>query len=121
MNDLFRQIAALPQVNGVLTVKPLDGSGTGSLCLTRTDSISEPVVAIVHWYGGEAVGYARLLSGAPAMLDLLAGLLLQWGEAVEDDSEINGGDAVEWLSQFTMDAREVLLAMVRPLTPEAAS
>jgi len=51
---------------------------------------------------GEAEGYARMLSGAPAMLDLLAALLVRWGDAVADDGEINSGDVVAWLSRFTV-------------------
>ena len=60
---------------------------------------------------GEAEGYARMLSIAPAMLDLLTGVLARWGEAVEEDSEINGGDVVEWLAEFTIEVREALLAI----------
>lgn len=43
-----------------------------------------------------------MLSGAPAMLDLLAALLVRWGDAVADDGEINSGDVVAWLSRFTV-------------------
>ena len=66
---------------------------------------------------GEAGGYARLLSGAPAMLGLLAGMLAKWGEAVASDEAIDGGDAVDWLAAFTVDVRAALQAMVGPLGP----
>ena len=68
--------------------------------------------------GEEAEGYARLLSGAPAMLDLLATALLRWDGQVQADTEIDGGDAVEWLAPFTSEVRLVLQAMVGPLAPE---
>ncbi len=67
--------------------------------------------------GDQAEGYARLLSGAPAMLDLLATALLRWEGQAQADTEINGGEAVEWLAVFTAEVRLVLEAMVGPLAP----
>jgi len=63
---------------------------------------------------------ARLLSGALAMLDLLAALLVRWGDAVADDDEINSGDVVAWLSQYTAEVRDALQTIVGPLPPEPA-
>ena len=42
------------------------------------------------------------------MLDLLATVLVRWGDAIEQDREIDGGDAVEWLARLTVEAREAL-------------
>jgi len=70
--------------------------------------------------GDETEGYARLLSGAPAMLDLLAVLLLRWGKAVEADEAIDGAEAVAWLAEFTVAARALLQAIVCPRAPGAA-
>ncbi len=67
--------------------------------------------------GDETEGYARLLAGAPAMLDLLAVLLLRWGEAVE---AIDGAEAVAWLSPFTVEVRAALQAIVGLRSPETA-
>ncbi len=64
--------------------------------------------------------HARLLSGAPAMLDLLAVLLLRWGEAVEADEAIDGAEAVAWLSPFTVEVRAALQAIVGLRSPETA-
>ncbi len=57
---------------------------------------------------GEAEAYARMLSGVPDMLDLLATALVRWGDAIEQDREIDGGDAVEWLARLTVEVREAL-------------
>ena len=54
------------------------------------------------------------------MLDLLAVLLLRWGEAVQADEAIDGAEAVAWLSPFTADVRAALQAIVSPRTPGAA-
>ena len=51
------------------------------------------------------------------MLDLLATFLLRWEGQVEADTEIDGGEAVEWLAGFTSEVRGVLEAMVGPLAP----
>ncbi len=116
MTDLLRAIAGLPQSHGGLSVSRFGDPGRGGFWLARTDGGPEVAVAMVA--GDEAEGYARLLSGAPAILDLLATALLRWGRQVEADTEIDGGDAVEWLSGFTTEARGVLETMVGPLAPE---
>ena len=67
--------------------------------------------------GRAAEGYARLLSGAPVMLDLLAAALVRWGEAVEADTEIDGGEAVDWLSQFAVEVRDALWMIVASPPP----
>jgi len=54
------------------------------------------------------------------MFDLLAVLILSWGEAVERDEPIDGGDAVEWLAEFTIEVRKTLAAMVGRQTPGQA-
>jgi len=117
MTSLLHDIAGLPQVRGSLSVKLLAQESSSGFCLVRTDTGAKIPVAVVQ--GGEAEGYARMLSGAPVMLDLLTTLLVRWGDAVADD-EINGGDAVAWLSQYTAEVREALQAIVGPLPPEPA-
>ncbi len=117
LTNLLHDIAGLPQVRGSLSIEPMAGTPDG-LYLVRTDTGAKIPVAVVQ--GGEAEGYARMLSGAPAMLDLLAALLVRWGDAVADDDEINGGDAVAWLSQYAAEVREALQAIVGPLPPEPA-
>ncbi len=118
MRNLLQAIARLPQVRGSLSVKPIAGT-SNELCLVRTDTGIRLPVAVVS--DDEASGYAQLLSNAPVMLDLLAAVLVRWGKAVEDDTEIDGGDAVEWLSQFTTEVRDALRAIVGqepPGTPQ---
>jgi len=55
------------------------------------------------------------------MLDLLAVLLLRWGEAVEADEAIDGSEAVAWLSEFTVAVREALRTIVGPQAPGTTS
>jgi len=54
------------------------------------------------------------------MLDLLAVLLLRWGEAVEADEAIDGAEAVAWLAEFTVAVRAALQAIVGPRPPGTA-
>ena len=115
MTDLLRAVAGLPQSHGGLSVSVFGDQGRGGFWLARSDGGPEVAVAMVA--GIQAEGYARLLSGAPAMLDLLATVLLCWEGQVEADTEINGSEAVNWLTGFTGEVREVLLAMVGPLAP----
>ncbi len=113
MNALLREIRTLPRIEGRLAVRMLADKTLDGFCLFRTDASPTVTVAVVYDGSdrahGEAEGYARMLSIAPAMLDLLTGALARWGEAVEKDSEIDGGDAVEWLAKFTVEVREALL------------
>ncbi len=109
MRKLLQAIARLPQFRGNLSVKPIAGT-SNELCLVRTDTGIRMPVAVVS--GGKAPGYAQVLSNAPVMLDLLAAVLVRWGKAVEDDTEIDGGDAVEWLSQFTAEVRDAFQGIV---------
>ncbi len=124
MSDLLRELGALPQICGRLPVRVLADGIPAGLCTVRT--AASPMVAVMALHDGsdrgrcEAEGYARLLSGAPAMLDLLAVLMLNWGGAVERDEPIDDSDAVEWLAELTREARKTLRAMVGPLTPEQA-
>ena len=115
MNALLREIRTLPHIEGRLAIRVLADETADGFCLFRTDASPMVDVAVVYDGSdrahGEAEGYARMLSIAPAMLDLLTGVLVRWGKAVEEDSEINGGDAVEWLAEFTIEVREALLAI----------
>ena len=115
MTDLLHALAALPQSHGGLSVSVFGDQGRGGFWLVRSDGGPEVAVAMVA--GAQAEGYARLLSGAPAMLDLLATALLRWEGQVQADTEIDGGEAVEWLAGFTSEVRLVLQAMVGPLAP----
>lgn len=115
MTDLLHALAALPQSHGGLSVSVFGDQGRGGFWLVRSDGGPEVAVAMVA--GAQAEGYARLLSGAPAMLDLLATALLRWEGQVQADTEIDGGEAVEWLAGFTSEVRVVLQAMVGPLAP----
>ena len=115
MTDLLHALAALPQSHGGLSVSVFGDQERGGFWLARPDGGPEVAVAVVA--GEEAEGYARLLSGAPAMLDLLATALLRWDGEVQADTEIDSGDAVEWLAGFTSEVRLVLQGMVGPLAP----
>ncbi len=75
MTDLLREIAKLPQVQGALSVELLAGEPSRCFYLLRASVRPEADIAVLQ--GDETEGYARLLSGAPAMLDLLAVLLLR--------------------------------------------
>ncbi len=118
MNGLLREIAKLPQVQGALSVELLAGEPSRRFYLLRASVRPEADLAVLQ--GDETEGYARLLAGAPAMLDLLAVLLLRWGEAVEADEAIDGAEAVAWLSPFTVAVRAALQAIVGPRPPETA-
>ena len=115
MTDLLHALAALPQSHGGLSVSVFGDQGRGGFWLVRSDGGPEVAVAMVA--GAQAEGYARLLSGAPAMLDLLATALLRWEGQVQAYAEIDRGEAIEWLAEFASEVRLVLGAMVGPLAP----
>ncbi len=121
MNALLREIHTLPHIEGSLTVRVLADEISDGFCLFRTDASPMVDVAVVYDGSdrarGEAEGYARMLSVAPAMLGLLTGVLVKWGKAVEEDTPIDGGDAVEWLTGFTVEVRETLLAITASMQP----
>ncbi len=123
MSRLLEEVNTLRCVEGRLTVKELADEMADGFCLCRNDIGGSVDVAIVYDGSdrarGEAEGYARILSGAPPMLDLLAGVLEKWGTAVLGDEPINGGDAVAWLSEFTIAVRDALQAMVDPFSHPA--
>ena len=100
MTDLLREIASLPQVGGSLSVELLAGEPSRRFYLLRT--ATRPGADLAALQADETEGYARLLSGAPAMLDLLAVLLLRWDQAVAADEAIDGGEAAAWLSEFVV-------------------
>ena len=118
MTDLLREIASLPQVGSSLSVEVLAGEPSRRFYLLRTTT--RPGADTATLGGDETEGYARLLSGAPAMLDLLAVLLLRWDKAVAADEEIDGSEAVAWLSEFVVEVRAALRGIVGPRTPETA-
>ena len=124
MNRLLQEISALPQVEEGLAVKVLADESSDGFYLVRTDAGHSTDVAIIYdgcdRGRGEAEGYARILSGAPPMLHLLAGVLEKWGIAVIEDEPIDGGDAVAWLSEFTFTVRDTLQAIVEPFPPATA-
>jgi hypothetical protein len=37
-----------------------------------------------------------------------------WGDVIDADQEINGGDAVEWLGDFVLKLREAMRAITTP-------
>ena len=115
MTCLLREIAKLPQVQGALSVELLAGEPSRRFYLLRASVRPGADLGVLQ--GDETEGYARLLSGAPAMLDLLAVLLLRWGKAVEADEAIDGSEAVAWLSEFTVAVREALRTIVGPQAP----
>ena len=121
MNALLHEIRTLPHIGGRLMVRVLADETSDGFCLFRTDASSMVDVAVVYDGSdrarGEAEGYARMLSVAPAMLGLLTGVLVKWGKAVEEDTPIDGGDAVEWLTGFTVEVRETLLAITASMQP----
>ena len=118
MTDLLRGIASLPQVGGSLSVELLAGEPSRRFYLLRT--ATRPGADLAALQADETEGYARLLSGAPAMLDLLAVLLLRWDQAVAADEAIDGGEAAAWLSEFVVEVRAALRGIVVPRTPETA-
>jgi len=118
MTDLLREIAKLPQVQGALSVELLAGEPSRRFYLLRASVRPGADLAVLQ--GDETEGYARLLSGAPAMLDLLAVLLLRWGEAVEADEAIDGAEAVAWLAEFTVAVRAALQGIVGSRPPGTA-
>ena len=100
MTDLLREIAHLPQVGGSLSVEVVAGEPSRRFYLLRT--ATRPGADLAALQADETEGYARLLSGAPAMLDLLAVLLLRWDQAVAADEAIDGDEAAAWLSEFVV-------------------
>jgi len=118
MTDLLREIAKMPQIQGALSVELLAGEPSRRFYLLRASV--RPGADLTALQGDETEGYARLVSGAPAMLDLLATLLLRWGAAVEADEAIDGAEAVAWLAEFTVEVRAALQGIVGPRTPGVA-
>ena len=51
---------------------------------------------------------ALLIAKSPEMHELLEYAVQQWGSMIDNDEDINGGDAVEWLVDFITDVREVI-------------
>ena len=121
MNALLREIRALPHIEGGMAIRVLADETSDGFSLFRTDASPMVDVAVVYDGSdrahGEAEGYARVLSIAPAMLGLLTDVLARWGETIEEDREINGGEAVEWLTEFTIEVREALLAVTASVEP----
>ena len=123
MKGLLQRIASLPRIDSPRPITVLvDQVGVG-VGMVRTAASSLVEVAVLHDGSEDGHRAARdqawMLSGAPVMLGLLAGVLARWGAAVEADTEINGGEAVEWLSAFAIDVRQALEQLVGPATPEA--
>ena len=118
MTDLLREIASLPQVGGNLSVELLAGEPSRRFYLLRT--ATRPGADLATLQADETKGYARLLSAAPAMLDLLAVLLLRWDRAVAANEGIDGSEAAAWLSEFVVEVRAALRGIVVPRTPETA-
>lgn len=123
MSRLLQEVNTLRCVDGNLTIKELTDEMGDGFCLFRSDINGLADVAIVYDGSdrerGEAEGYARILSGAPPMLDLLAHVLEKWGIAVIEDEPIDGGDAVAWLAEFTIAVRDALQAIVDPFSDTA--
>ena len=114
---LLGEVARLPQLGGPVSVEALASGPATHFHLLRTRRGHGAADAMTP--GDEAGCHARLLSAAPVMLDLLAVLLVRWGEAVEADQAIDGGEAVAWLSGFVAEVSEVLRTIVGPHTPGA--
>ncbi len=121
MSALLRAIAGLPQLCGPLPVRVLPDGLSDGFYVARTGNPSVVDVAALHDGSDrgrrEAEAYARMVSGTPVILDLLATVLVRWGSAVENDTEINGGDAVDWLAEFTTEVRDALKLIVSPTSP----
>ena len=62
----------------------------------------------------------RELEAAPAMLAALQQIESDWGEAMRDDSPINGGDAVQWLCEFFPQVTAAIALATGAPTGEAA-
>ena len=63
---------------------------------------------------------ALLFKAAPAMLAALQQIESDWGEAMRDDSPINGGDAVQWLCEFFPQVTAAIALATGAPTGEAA-
>ncbi len=116
MTDLLREIASLPQVGGSLSVELLAGEPSRRFYLLLT--ATRPGADLAALQADETEGYARLLSDASAMLDLLAVVLLRWDKAVAADEAIDGDEAAAWFSEFVVEVRAALRGIVGPRMPE---
>jgi len=116
-------MTGLPRIAGDLAIEIVEDAVADGFGLVRTAASRAVEVAVLHDGTTEARAEAQrcawLLASAPAMLDLLTGVLATWGGMVKDDEAIDGGNAVDWLAAFTTEARAVLERMA--FTPEAAS
>ena len=54
------------------------------------------------------------------MLDLLAVLLLRWGDGAAMDGATSNAEAAAWLATFAGEVRAALREIVGPRTPETA-
>lgn len=84
MSALLRAIAGLPQVGGPLPVRVLPDGLSDGFRIIRTGNPSVVDVAALHDGSDrgrhEAEAYARMVSGTPVMLDLLATVLVRLGQ-----------------------------------------
>jgi hypothetical protein len=55
---------------------------------------------------------ARLIAAAPELLACVEGFVKSWGKEVERDDDINGSDAIEWISGAMLEFR-IALAKAR--------
>ena len=113
---LLGEVARLPQLGGPVSVEALASGPATHFHLLRTRRGHGAADTMTP--GDEAGCHARLLSAAPVMLDLLAVLLLRWGDSAAMDGATRNAEAAAWLATFADEARAALRGIVGPRMPE---
>lgn len=60
------------------------------------------------WGDNRRDANAHLIAAAPELLACVAGFVESWGREVDADADINGSDAVEWISGAMLEFRVAL-------------
>jgi len=75
----------------------------------RTEKGVDSGILVAAVGGGNSVfENARLIAAAPELFECVAGFVRRFGAAVECDEEINGCDAVDWISKNMREFRNAL-------------
>ncbi|MHB0668453.1 Hypothetical protein HVPorG_03891a (plasmid) [Roseomonas mucosa] len=111
----------LPEIDGHLTVRALEGDTADGFALCRADCFPVVEVAIVHDGSDRGVGeteaYVALLARSPGMKRLLDEAVAFEAEAFDEDEPVSGADLVDWFAGWRDRVRTLLTKPLPPLLP----
>lgn len=80
----------------------IQGADTFSPCLICGDGADNR---------GTAAANARLISAAPALLDLLASAIDDWPQLDDPDTAVSGADLLDWFCTFRSNCHNLLTSI----------